>query len=334
MELKIDEWKDFYVDDIFDLVPAKGENSTDLIDGVDIPYIAAKYEDNGIKQMCMIEGYENWVSKGNCIVFICLGEGSAGYTNYIPCDFIGMSGKIMIGYLKTKYGRLDEKIGLFLSTVLNLNRPRYSFGRSWTGDRLKKTIVKLPVANDQPDFNFMRNYISSLPHSSIDSSIVDNNMVDLNVDNWKEYKIRELFTVERGNVGNLEEIAEGTTPVVSAFGESQGIDYYLDVDPSYINCITVSFNGSGTGYAAYHSYRFAANSDCGVLIPKFKINSYIGIFISTVIMQNKYRFDYGRKLSKERVEKMIIKLPSLNGKPDFKYMENYIKSLKYSDLMQ
>jgi hypothetical protein len=47
----------------------------------------------------------------------------------------------------------------------------YSFGRSWTGDRLLHTKIKLPVKQNsigkyKPDWQFMEDYIKSLPYSA------------------------------------------------------------------------------------------------------------------------------------------------------------------------
>ena len=145
---------------------------------------------------------------------------------------------------------------------------------------------------------------------------------------------KKLFDIERGSVGNLNDLAYGKTPVVSAFGTQQGIQYHLDVEELYKNTLTISLNGSGTGYCAYHQYGFNANSDCGVLIPKFQMNKYRGIFLATVINHFSYKYMYGRKMTKDRFLKEFIVLP-LDEKenPDWGYIENFIKSLPYGDIL-
>lgn len=134
----------------------------------------------------------------------------------------------------------------------------------------------------------------------------------------------------------------GILPIVSATDKNQGIAYYGNVSAKYINCLTASFNGVGTGYISYHDYLFNANTDYGILIPKFnEFNTYIALFITTVMNQFKYKYSYGRKLSQERLAEEYIKLPIVcdeNGNPiidknkhlselgyitDWKYMEKY-----------
>ena len=48
--------------------------------------------------------------------------------------------------------------------------------------------------------------------------------------------------------------------------------------------------------------------------------------------QNQYKFKFGRKAFKNKFQNEIIKLPATkDGDPDWVFMENYIKSLPYSD---
>lgn len=155
---------------------------------------------------------------------------------------------------------------------------------------------------------------------------------ELDISRWREFVIGDIFQIDRGKINNLNDLEKGACPVVSAYGENQGIAFFADEEIKYKNCLTASLNGSKTGYVAYHGYGFNANSDCGVLMPKFKINVYIGLFISTVMKQFSYKYIYGRKLTKTRLAQEIIKLPvDEQGNIDLEFMEKYIKSLPYSD---
>ena len=156
--------------------------------------------------------------------------------------------------------------------------------------------------------------------------------VELNIKKWKEFKVEDLFIVERGKISNITSLAKGDCPIVSAYGENQGIAFFADEDPKYSNCLTASMNGSKTGYVTFHGYGFNANADCGVLIPKFKLDIYAGLFIATVMKQFSYKYIYGRKLTKSRLNSEIIKLPvNKSGKIDLEYMRKYMMSLPYSD---
>jgi hypothetical protein len=158
LSLDVSKWKKFKIGSLFTIENCKCSNASQLSDGNDIYYIGAKKNDNGIMKKI---SYDNdLVTKGNCIVFICDGQGSVGYSNYMNTDFIG-STTLSVGY-NTK---LNKYISLFIVTVLDLERPKYSYGRKYR-KYLSETIIKLPIDKDNdPDWDFMENYIKALLYS-------------------------------------------------------------------------------------------------------------------------------------------------------------------------
>ncbi|MEG1673094.1 MAG: restriction endonuclease subunit S [Alistipes sp.] len=162
ISLNNSKWDWFSVKDIFPIIEkCKCSNATEFLeDGDDIAYIGAKKSNNGV--MRYVNYDESLITKGNCIVFIGDGQGSVGYCTYQPNDFIG-STTLLAGYSK----HLNVYVAQFLITVLDLERYRYSFGRKYKKDVIKSSRIKLPATqNGDPDWNFMENYIKSLPYSS------------------------------------------------------------------------------------------------------------------------------------------------------------------------
>ena len=54
---------------------------------------------------------------------------------------------------------------LFIVTVIKANKYRFSYGRKWTMEKMKETVIKLPRKKDStPDFGFMENFMKSLPY--------------------------------------------------------------------------------------------------------------------------------------------------------------------------
>lgn len=156
--VNIDDWKYFSLSGkggLFRIESCKCSNASELlVDGDDIEYIGAKKNDNGFMRMVKYE--QSLVTKGNCIIFICDGQGSVGYTNYINHDFIG-STTLSVGY----NDNLNVFNALFLVTILDMERYRYSFGRKYKTN-LSKIKIKLPsTVNGEPDWNYMENYIKS-----------------------------------------------------------------------------------------------------------------------------------------------------------------------------
>ena len=150
-------WSNFKIGELFRLEIGKNKSQENLPEGDSCLYIGAKKSQNGVMLRC---GYDSdLMSDGNCIVFICNGQGSVGYCNYMDRPFIGTSDLVM-GYNPN----LNKYIGLFLVTVIDLQRPKFSFGRKWK-IHLKETIIKLPAIEEgSPDWHYMEEYIKSQPY--------------------------------------------------------------------------------------------------------------------------------------------------------------------------
>ncbi|NLB82165.1 MAG: N-6 DNA methylase, partial [Clostridiaceae bacterium] len=160
LSIEIANWSYFPIsgkNGIFNIEPCKCSNAGELLeDGNDIDYIGAKKNDNGV--MRRVQSNEELTTKGNCIIFICDGQGSVGYTNYIENDFIG-STTLSVG----RNSRLNRYNALFLVAVLDCERYRYSFGRKYKTN-LSKARVLLPAKDNEPDWDYMEKYIKSLPY--------------------------------------------------------------------------------------------------------------------------------------------------------------------------
>lgn len=151
------EWKAFPITSLFEYFEIGKANACILEEGGDCPYLGAKKSENCIMFYC--KPIPDLMHKGNCVVFICNGEGSVGYTNYMDRDFIASTDLVM-GYGKN----INKYTGLFICTVLDKERPKYSFGRKWK-THIKDTIIKLPCdSSGNPDWNYMENYIKKLPY--------------------------------------------------------------------------------------------------------------------------------------------------------------------------
>ncbi|MBO5827150.1 MAG: restriction endonuclease subunit S [Paludibacteraceae bacterium] len=156
MMLDTTNWKKFRLGDLFRFEVGKISNKGEqLSDGTDCLYLGASKQNNSVQEKCFKD--EKKLQKGNCILFICDGQGSVGYTNYINEDFIATT-NIVAGY----NSNLNPYVGLFLVTVFDLERLKYSYGRKWY-KHLKNTVVKLPCKIDcSPDWQFMEDYIKQI----------------------------------------------------------------------------------------------------------------------------------------------------------------------------
>lgn len=155
------EWGVFVLGELFTTIePTNGKTTSGLVEGNDLPYIAASRENNGCAGVASALDNGDWMSKGNCIVFVQLGDGAVGWAHYVPMDFIGMNGKTSCGYIKDK---MNVFVGLFIAQCLRINKEKFSHGHSWTGAHLTRTKLRLPVtANGEPDYAYMEQYAKNM----------------------------------------------------------------------------------------------------------------------------------------------------------------------------
>jgi hypothetical protein len=78
---------------------------------------------------------------------------------------------------------MTQSTGLYIVTLINREKYRYCYGRAYKMDSIKSTLLKLPVKKDEqgiavidtehkyhsegfiPDWQYMEDYINSLPYS-------------------------------------------------------------------------------------------------------------------------------------------------------------------------
>jgi len=143
--------------------------------------------------------------------------------------------------------------------------------------------------------------------------------------NWKYYKLEDLFDISVSKDKNILNSNNGKTPYVSSSSNNNGVSFYVDDTPSIpANTITIARNGS-VGSTFFQPEMYCASpDDVRILIPKFKITPAIGLFLCTLIEQEKFRYAYGRKFGTKRIRNTRIKLPSKNNTPDWNFIEEYI----------
>jgi len=317
-------WKEFAISDLFHVSVSSDSNLFNSNAGK-TPFVASSSANNGIT------GFVDAVPSQKKNTITIARNGSVGSTFYQPTDYCASPDDIRI--LTPRFS-LNPYIGLFISTIIQQEKYKYSYGRKLGTARIKKLTIKLPVNDDGgPDFVYMEQYIKSLHYKPITTKVAPQTLISLNAIEWHEFLLGDLFDFHKGKRLRKQDMIEGQVNFLGAISENNGIRQLIDIKPMYqSNCITVNYNGS-VGEAFYQSSPFWASDDVNVLYAKgWTLNKYIALFIVTVIKANRYKFSYGRKWTLDKMKKSFIKLPTTGqGAPDWNYMERYIKSLPYSD---
>ena len=217
---------------------------------------------------------------------------------------------------------LAEK--LYYCMCIQANAYRYSYGR-----QANKTLKDIELPDAIPEWvnaTPISPYMTSNTHSALPLSVADG---------WGEFTLEQLFYFVKGKRLTKDYMLEGSTNYLGAISDNNGIRQLVNAPAIFKpNCITVNYNGS-VGEAFYQSAPFWATDDVNVLYAKgWTLNKYIALFITTVIRANKFRFSYGRKWTMAKMKESIIKLPvTPQGSPDWHYIEKFIKSLPYADVI-
>ena len=227
-------------------------------------------------------------------------------------------------YLVPKTDMSDAQ-KLFYAKCIHSNRYKYNYGR-----QANKTLKELLI----PALDALPNWFTSTEvnlNEDAKKSSLNSITPLLNTEEWVQYKYSDLFEIKKGKRLTKAEMIPGNTIYIGAIDSNNGISAMIDqLPPHKANCISVSYNGS-VAEAFYQSKDFWATDDVNVLYPKFENNPAISLFLCALIRQEKYRYNYGRKWTVEKMKKSVIKLPvKMDGSPDYVFMENYIKSLPYS----
>ena len=238
--------------------------------------------------------------------------------------------------IKTKwlenYRNKDEIPGQSVKKVV-----RYS--DEWCAEAYMETDYSLLKTED-----FIKNIKSYLSYKlnkknvniSITKTSVLKSTYSLDTHKWKYFRYDDgttesVFEVKKGERLTKKDQSDGNIPYVSSSSLNNGVDNYLGNGFTDENCISFACYGS-IGEAFYQDEKVWVSDNANVFYVRNKsLNAYVAMFLITILNLEQFRFSYGMTGKKKRLQNFFIKLPiDENGKPDWQFMEDYIKSLPYS----
>ena len=160
--------------------------------------------------------------------------------------------------------------------------------------------------------------------------------MDIQMKEWKEFSLTDLFTVDYGNKFDGNKMTQETSErvaFVTRTAKNNGVSMFVDtldgVEPYPAGCLTVALGGS-IGCTFVQTKPFYTGQNVSVLNPLVEMNAEQKLFISTIIQneaQTKYTA-FGRELNKYIKRSFTIKLPvTESGDPDWDMMTSYIRNL-------
>lgn len=367
MNLNIKRWEEFCFSDIFEIRNGFYNKKPESSGLGTIPFLGAVDKNNGVTEYYTLDEIETASKTGeppNANIekklfppnAVCVtNNGSVGYAYFQGKEFTCSHD---VNALYQRDGQFNEHTGLFVATVIMHDRYRWDYGRKWRPKRMVHSVIKLPIMQKEdgnpvldnekkysaqgyiPDWKYMEDYIQSIHHKRITTSVKTTLGKSLNT-NWKEFRLTELFDICRGNglsKVNLDDNDNGVN-YISRQSYNNGVNSVVEavdgIKPFDKGCITVALGGEYLGSAFVQLKPFYTGAHMAVLTPlKEDMSLFSKLFICTLIrFESKVKYcAYGRELDTHIDREFSIELPVLdNGEPDWVFMENYIKSFPYSD---
>ena len=193
MKLNTQEWKYYTIGDLFRVELTKGDIKADEVDSGDIPLISSGDGNNGVVKYISKEGdgkAEMFPDNTITLDMFC-------HANYQGLAYYAVGhGRVNILFPKFE---LNKYIGIFICTLINREEYRFSYGRAVYSTVAEKMKIKLPVTPaGTPDWQFMEDYIKSLPFSRNIEPSKPNEVVDELVEMKKEMiKMRRAMEAQQ-----------------------------------------------------------------------------------------------------------------------------------------
>lgn len=254
---------------------------------------------------------------------------------------------------KTKYYAFGRELNTHINTDFEINLPiKYK-----NSQPVIDVTYKYSKSGYVPDWSYIETYMTSLnpnplrTHNKINYS-------PIHLENWREFTLSKILSLINGKGITAEEIElhPGNLNAVQSGEDNNGvigkidINYCAEKDYTYTTnpCLTVARTGSA-GFVSFQKSGCVVGDSAKLLLlePEHaSVECYL--FIQAILLMNKFKYDYGRKVTEEKYLNEPIVLPILckNNSPvldhtkkysnegyipDWTFMENYIKNLPYGD---
>lgn len=146
-------WFDLTSNKLFKYSRGKRLTKADSIEGA-IPLVTAGEENQGVKRLVDNE----MATYSNCITIDMF-----GYSVYRGYEFCCDDNILVL----TPHRNISKYALMFIVTIINQDKYKCAYGRQYRQKTLIKHKIKLPITiKGEPDWEFMENYIKSLPYSA------------------------------------------------------------------------------------------------------------------------------------------------------------------------
>ena len=353
MNLDIGKWKPFKFGNLIEQIyKSKAYAKIDLTTSFSksngfIPFVSRTENNNCVDCYVLVDDVQA-IEDGNALT---IGD-TTSTISYQAGPFVTGDHMIVI-----RAGWLNQYTGMFIVSLLQRERFRYSYGRAYLMKSINKTQLLLPITSSgEPDWEWMEKYIKSLHHKQITTNTDKSKTFPLDTCSWKEFLLHRIMRANMGN-GIDAILTTNDNPkynYVSRDSNGNGVVGLIDEiegeTPFPAGAMSLALGGSFLGSCFIQKKPFYTAQNVGVLQEKVPLSDHTKLFIATLI-RNECKIKYqafGRELNAHFRKDFTIKLPikkDENGVildsthefsddgyiPDWEWMDAYMKSLPFSD---
>lgn len=368
MNLEITNWKPFQIDKIFDVYTGSDLIMSELEDG-DIPIASNSAENNNIAAYTLpIEGRKLFDHTKS----ISIADRGKFWAFIQPKDFyIATRAKALVC---KEYNMLNIQQLAFIVSVLNQESFKFTYGRNCCANLpninislpIQQNCGETPIFDNQkryseegyiPDWEWMEKYIKSLHHKPLTTKNKTDDVLLFNVNEWQEFRFGNLISsITKSKALNKDDLIETNNKkhsirYITRTGENNGCELLVDIstiDKTYIQVKNAISIGDTTATCFYQDEDFITG-DHMVIVRAEWLNKPLGLYVTSILNKEQYKYSYGRAFLMDRIKDTIIKLPIVRNSdkapiideskcyseqgylPDWQWMEKYMKSLPYGD---
>ena len=343
LDLKNKEWQEFIFEEFFEIrSTSSGIDRNKLINKKgSIPYLTRSDNNNGYDSFICEQDDKYSIDQSN-VITIGLDTQTVFYQ---PNEFYtGQNIQIL------KNAHLNKEIAQFLIPLISRQMEKFSWGGNGaTLTRLRRSKLLVPInSKGEADYEFMEAFIKlkkqekkqeynrhivKLVKNSKDFKKVES----IEEKEWAEFRLQDFFITTKGDQNKMSDLLKGSIPLVSAKNGNNGLKAMVSKNSKKIypkKSLTLNNDGDGgAGISYYQPFNYLLDSHVTSLVPNNNLNRFSLLFISRCITKQRNRFGHGYALTNNRLKAFRIMLPINNEKkPDFDYMENYMKHLESKKL--
>lgn len=334
LNLNDKEWHPFKIGELFKTSKGIYLNKKNILNGQS-PYITASSANNGVTNFI---GNPTLFSKNSITIEkVKLSSFYQPTAYYCSHDVSSIT-----------HENLNKFSALFISSMINRQGVKYSYGRQAQLNVVKRETVFLPVTkNGKLDWQYMVQFAKSILENKKTKyvqycreefkKLEYKKIALLDEKKWDEFFIQDIAKVKPGKRLTKADMIAGNKPFIGSTDSNNGITEFVSNTNSSedSNVLGVNYNGSVVENF-YHPYSAVFSDDVKRLsLKKVEGNKYLYLFLKNAILKQQSKYQYAYKFNEKRLKRQKIMLPVTDdGQPDYAFMEQYMVNFEYNKRKQ